>query len=366
MSPDSVTTPTETAELTSLPPGNRGLRLIGKIYRYLHERETLLWWCHSVWSFLFGIAVMVLGAKKPTYARIILFHIGFIWATSLFLPMLRRLPRLSPAWAERLRLLVNYFNKNFYQQLLFFVLPIYYASTTFPSRNAVFFAVLVLSAVLSTLDVVYDRYVSVYWYLTAIFLAFNAFVSVNVMLLVLFATRNEIALYLSTLPAAAIFVSMLYRFAGLRGQSLGMVTAGVGCFLIFVVHFSTPLIPPVMVSLGDVSFGTAVIRRTIPNPMSELPPNYHGRLAVLAPIKAPFGLTAKIRHTWYRDGRLIPSADKDSQRFRAISGGRKEGYRYWTVRTIQEGWNPKRVSVDVEMSSGQLIGRASLRSATKE
>ncbi len=367
MSVPNVPVPLEKiGEPTALPPGSREPGLIPRIRCYLQEHETLLWWCHSAWSFMFGIGVMVLGAKKPTYARIILFHIGFIWATSLFLPVLRGLPRLSPVWRERLRLLINYFNRNFYQQLLFFVLPIYYASTTIPSRNVVFLAVLVLSAVLSTLDVVYDRYLSVLWPLTALFLAFNAFVSVNVMLLVLFAIRNDIALYLSTLPAAAIFVSMLYRFAELRGQSLGIVTAAVVCFLIFVVHVSTPFVPPVMVSLGDASFGTAVIRRTILNPVSQLPANYRGRLAALTPIKAPFGLTAKVRHTWYRDGKLIPSADKESGRYLAISGGRKEGFRVWSVRTMQPGWDPKRIWVDVEMSSGQLIGRAMLRRATEE
>ncbi len=351
-------------EVTVLPSETQDPGLILKIRSYLQEHETLLWSCHSAWSFLFGVAVMVIGATKPSYARIIIFHIGFIWLTSLFLPMLRRLPKLSPAWAERLRLLVNYFNKNFYQQLLFFVIPIYYASTTFWSRNVLFFAVLVLSALLSTLDVIYDRYVSVHWPLTALFLAFNAFVSINVMLLVLFAIRNDIALYLSTLPAAAIIVSMLYRFARLRGQSLAVVVAAIALFLIFAVQVGTPLIPPVMVSLGDASFGRSVISRVVSSPMLELPPRYHGRLAALTPIKAPFGLTVKVRHKWYRDGTLIPG-DEESE-YRRISGGRKEGYRYWSIRTIQESWDPRRIWVDLETSSGQLIGRAILRRAAEE
>jgi len=342
------------------------IRVMPKIAGYVRERETLLWWCHSAWSFLVGIAVMVLGAKKPAYAQIIIFHIGFIWATSLFLPVLRQLPRLSPAWAERLRLLVNYFNRNFYQQLLFFVIPVYYASTTFPSRNVLFMAVLAVSALLSTLDIVYDRYLSVHWPLMAVFLAFNAFVSLNVVLLVLFAVRNDIALYLSALAAAAILASMLYRFAGLRGRSLGIVTAGIACVLVFVVHLSTSLIPPVMVSLGNASFGSAIVSRAIINPMSELPPDYRGRLVALTPIKAPFGLTVRVRHTWYRDGALIPSGEAESERYRAISGGRQEGYRYWSARTIQKGWEARRIWVDLETSSGQLIGRAILPGATRE
>ena len=56
---------------------------------------------------------------------------------------------------------VYIFNKNFYQQVLFFVLPIYYASATLSSRNFLFVLLLVASALLSTLDIVYDRHLSV-------------------------------------------------------------------------------------------------------------------------------------------------------------------------------------------------------------
>jgi hypothetical protein len=335
--------------------------MVLRIGNFLHERETLLWWCHSCWSFLFGIGVMILGAKKPTYARIVVFHIGFIWATSLLLPLLGRLPRLTPVWAERVRLLVNYFNKNFYQQLLFFVIPIYYASTTFPSRNMFFLALLVFSAILSTLDVVYDRYLSVFWPLTAIFLAFNAFASINVMLLVLFALRNDVALYLSIIPAAAIFVSMLYRFGQLRGQTLWMVTAATASFLIFFIHLSVSLIPPAMVSLGEASFGVSVVSRRVLHPLSKLPPRYHGRLVAMTPIKAPFGLKAKVRHAWYLDGKLV-FLSKEHE----FQGGRKEGYRYWSPLTIREGWEPEKIRVDLETSFGQLIGRATLVRATEK
>ncbi len=351
----------KTAELTGSPAGSLKPGLVARITRCLQERETLLWWCHSVWSFLFGVGVMVLGARKPTYARIIIFHIGFIWATSLFLPVLQQWPRLSPVWAERLRLVVNYFNKNFYQQLLFFVIPVYYASTTFPSRNMVFLAILVFSAILSTLDVVYDRYLSVAWPLTAGFLAFNAFASVNVMLLVMFTIRTEIALYLSAGFAVAIFVSMLYRFAGLRGRWLRIITVATACFLVFFVHLSAPFIPPVMVSMGSAAFGVAVRSLQVLDPMLELPPHYYGRLVALTPIKAPFGLRAKVRHAWYLDGKLVRISPEHEFR-----GGRKDGYRYWSPLTIREGWEPKRIRVDLETSIGQLIGQATLVRAAEK
>jgi len=345
--------------------GGTALARVRRIWAYVHERETLLWWLHSCWSFLFGVGVMILGAKKPAYVRIIVFHIGFIWATSLFLPVLIRLPWLSGVWSERVRLVINYFNKNFYQQLLFFVIPVYYASTTFSSRNVVFLIVLCLSAVLSTLDVVYDRYLSVHWPLTALFLSFNSFACINVMLLVMFPLRIELALYLAAAFAVAIFTSMLHRFGQLRGQSLWIPAAATGLFVLFFLHLTISFIPPVMVSLGKATFGPLNLKTyRIKHVISELPAGFSGRLVALTPIKAPFGLTAKVRHKWYLDGWLVWTHPKPG--YDVVRGGRREGYRYWSYLTIPKDPAPRTIRVDVETSSGQLIGRAILGRATEE
>ena len=78
-----------------------------------------------------------------------------------------------------MRLVVNLFNKNLYQQVLFFVLPIYYGSATGWSLNFIFVTLLAISALLSTLDVVYDRHLSTRRSLTAPFFAFNLFAFVQ-------------------------------------------------------------------------------------------------------------------------------------------------------------------------------------------
>jgi len=100
---------------------------------------------------------------------------------SELLPGQRRPASHRRVWA-RARFLVNYVNKNLYQQLLFFILPIYAGSTTWSSRNVLFLIVLAVSAVLSTLDVVYDRVLSARRVLAAWFFAFNAFAVVSVAL----------------------------------------------------------------------------------------------------------------------------------------------------------------------------------------
>ena len=112
-------------------------------------------------------------------------------------------PGQPTKWRGRLRLVINYFSKNFYQQLLFFLLPIYYASSTGWSLNLLFVAFLAVSALTSTFDVVYDRHLSVRRGLTAVFFAFNLFACINVMLPVLWSISNRIALPVSAVLAVA-------------------------------------------------------------------------------------------------------------------------------------------------------------------
>jgi len=174
---------------------------------FLNRHQDKLWWFHSSYSLLLGVGVMWLGTKNYAYLRLAVFHIAFIWLSSLALPLLARLQRLPEDWRHRLRLLINYFQRNFYQQLLFFILPIYYLSATWGAPNMLFVLLLTVSALLATMDIVYDRYLSVNRRLLAVFFAFNLFACFNVMLPVVWNFKNSFALRLSAMLALAGFIS---------------------------------------------------------------------------------------------------------------------------------------------------------------
>ncbi len=326
---------------------------LARVGSFLRGKETLLWWLHSTWALLFGLGVMWLGSKNFIYLRIIVFHIGFIWLSSLFLPVLLDRPGFSPLWRERVRLLINYFNKNFYQQLLFFLLPIYYASTTFGSRNMVFLILLSISAVLSTLDVFYDRYLSVRWHLTALFFAFNLFASINVMLPVLWSVSHRWALWISAILALIGFDSMLRQLSGLHGRSAKLLRGGAAIVLLATITVFTPYIPPAPLALASAQFGRSIRSLQIVDPLATLPDS-PGKIIFMAAIKAPLGLEEGVRHRWYMGGRLLWVSKSYSFE------GSQQGYRVWT----QINWSPdiqgRVLTVDVETDSGQLIGRARL------
>lgn len=325
--------------------------------QWFHRHKQKLWWAHSGYALLLGIGIMWLGARDFAYLRIAVVHVATIWLISLFLPKLLGHPRLPPGWTPRIRMVANFLNKNLYQQVLFFVLPIYYTSATFFSGNFFFVALVALSATLSTLDVVYDRHLSARRSLTALFFAFNLFVLINVMLPVLWSLSNTWTTRASAVAAALGLLSFYY--AGAKSRMLRVALAGViAVSLIALVELGRPYIPPAPLRLAAVEFGTEfdIAEIRIESPLTTLSPARAFRLYGLTAIKAPLGLKERVRHRWYVNDKLIWDSP-----FRVIIGGREAGFRFWTQCFFDSIPPEAELRLDVETEGGQLIGRARLK-----
>jgi hypothetical protein len=317
----------------------------------------VLWWIHSAYALAIGVGVMWLGSRNFAWLRITFAYIAFIWATSLVVPRLLAGRRVPVSWRRPLHLAVNYFNKNFYQQLLFFVLPVYWASATPGARNAWFVVLVAASAVLSTFDVVYDRHLSVKRPLTAVFFAFNLFACLNVTLPVVWGVSNAAAMRLSAALALLGFVTLLFRGRQLRQpRVLGLILFG-ALLLAVIVEFGRPFVPPAPLRIIEPTFGTT-LQRTPPRVATALPwieAGFNGRLYVVTPISAPLGLHDRVRHRWSVGARPVFTSP-----YYEVTGGRRQGYRLWTSAAMGELAPGSRVQVDVETEAGQLVGRAVL------
>ena len=323
---------------------------------FLRDRERL-WWLHSLYALILGIGIMWLGARRFAYLRIAVFHLGFIWLSSLFLPKLLAHPWLPARWAPRVRLLVNFFNKNLYQQLLFFVLPIYYASATLRSRNILFVLLVGMSAALSTLDVVYDRHLSVRRSLTAVFFAFNLFALINVMLPILWGVSNTWATRISALLALMGFLTL---YSPPRPSKKGRAAFGVviALLLLALVERGRSFIPPAPLRLVAAEFGGGFQQESlrVEPALTRLDPGGSRRLYGLTAVRAPLGLKEKAQHRWYENGKLIYASP-----FYNTIGGREEGFRLWTACTLERVLPGSELRLDLETEGGQLIGRARLK-----
>ena len=325
---------------------------------FFSRHKDKLWWFHSSYSLLLGVGVMWLGTKNFTYLRLAVFHIAFIWLTSLALPWLARLQRLPENWRRRLRLLINYFQRNFYQQLLFFILPIYYLSATWGASNMLFVLLLAVSALLATLDIIYDRYLSVNRWLLAMFFAFNLFACINVMMPVVWNFKNSFALRLSALLALIGFASFCFALKGVRIRRLLLLILAVALLLVMVSEIGRSLIPPAPLRLMSSGFGLGIDQenRELIDPLLRLPSGGPFKIHALTAIRAPLGLKERVGHCWYLNGKLVYASP-----FIKISGGRATGFRLWTFRTLNNIAPGSTLRVDVLTEAGQLIGRAWLR-----
>ena len=326
---------------------------------WFQRHKDKLWWLHSIYALLFGVGIMWLGARNYNFLRLTVFQVGFIWLSSLYLPKLLNHPRLSPRWSERLRLAINYFNKNFYQQVLFFILPIYYGSATLASGNFLFVVLLAISALLSTLDLVYDRHLSARRSLTALFFAFNVFALINVMLPVLWSIGNNWATRASAILAALGFSTILQPFSEKKAWQYGF-TVGAALVLLAAVEWARPIIPPAPLSLVAAQFGSDYQAETkaVDPLLTEAPTGQARRLHVITRIKAPLGLKETVQHRWHKNGKLVWASP-----FIQVTGGREQGFRLWTNYLFDVIEAGAVVRVDAVTEGGQLIGRARINAA---
>jgi hypothetical protein len=323
---------------------------------WAQRHHNKLWWLHSLYALALGIGFMWLGKRNFAFLRVAVFHIGFIWLSTLVLPYLLRHPRVPEPWAPRLRLVINFLNKNLYQQMLFFVLPLYYASATMNSRNLFFVLLVGVSAILSTADIVYDRHLAMKRSLTAAFFAFNMFVLVNVMLPVVWSISNTAAMRIAGALAILSVVTLNYpAFQSVRRLA---ATFGLLLMMVLLVEVGRPFIPPAPLRLVSAEFGRDFHKESlqIVEPLARVEPANEIRIYALTAIKAPLGLRERLQHRWRLNGRIVCTSP-----FYDIVGGREEGFRLWTSCVFSSVPRSAAIRVDVETEGGQLIGRAILK-----
>ena len=337
-------------------PGRRWWTPPARVRAFIGRYETLLWWLHSLYVLGLGAVVLWLGARHYAWLRYSAFYLVFIWISSLFLAEV--VHRREGVWWSRVRLVVNYINKNFYQQLLFFLLPIYYASASAWSANLIFVALLAASALLSTFDVFFDQHLSVRRGLTAVFFAFSLFACINVMLPVLWSISNRVALLVSLLLAVVAFATIRYSGGALtrRGRRSQIGIAAIA--LVLLVALGRPLIPPAPLRVLQTEFGTGINRAAfqVIGPVASLRVGWTGRVYGVTSIYAPLGLRDRVGHRWYQDGRLVYASP-----FYRLEGGRPEGFRLWTSASVANVRRGTRLTVEVWTEAGQLVGRAGIR-----
>jgi hypothetical protein len=247
--------------------------------------------------------------------------------------------------------------QNLHQDLLLFLLPIYYAGTTLSSPNVLFLLVLVTAALLTTIDPWYQATILRYpWAGHALF-AFGLFASLNIGL-PLIRLRSAWALVLSAILSLLAMTPAIRRGFALswRNATLGAALAAfLGATLLWSVR---DWIPPGPLHLSAATFARSVERFEPVEPIRKVSTadlQAWGGLVCYTAVSAPAGLREPIYHLWRKDGIQVARVALSP-----ILGGRPGGYRTYSKRSDLGTDLAGRWTVDVLTAQGQLIGRVRL------
>jgi hypothetical protein len=335
---------------------------VAAVYRK-HGRK--LWWLHSAYALALGISVVAFASKGFDHARWLAVSLGAAWLlVVLFFRVFgsgREQRHLEVAGTKgKLGFFaMTYALKNLYQGMLFFLLPFYWKSTTFGAPNSWFVILLGICALLSTLDIVFDRVVFRFRALASVFHGVALFGCLNLVVPALFPdTRTLYSLLIATAVTVIGFWTIHVNVTLLKDKRwIAVFIVSIGAAVTGIYYGRTAIPPvPMYVSLGAV--GPIVLDDgRLGMVVKELHPSVINKLIAITDVVVPGGKGDRLVHVWRHDGTEVHRATETTSRVEGPEG---------TVR-LRSGLTNRQLparlvgawSVDVETQDGQLVGRVS-------
>ena len=331
------------------------------LFRLLHHRYSRLFWTfHSIWALLSGGIVLVLSHNRYGFLPWVVLFLALTWASTLFFSRfaiggVSRRARLAKG-------VMSYVTRIMYQETLFFLLPFYFNSTTFPSWNCFYVIVLAGLAVLSCFDLVYDRLLRSSRAFSLAFFGMVTYSALQFFLPLLLHVRIHNGAYLaaavSYFAALPLALSVHDLRQGKRWAAIVLALAAI----IGVLKVARVVVPPVPLRLWDLHFGPDLDLRSV-KMSREFPARIHqedldsGRLYVIAVVFSPGKLPVDVQLRFFRDGRML----RTSRVVELVAHER--GFRVYDVLRARSGagFAPGKYEVEVWTGEGQLVGRRSVR-----
>jgi hypothetical protein len=313
-------------------------------------------WGLSLLSLFSGIATLVIFRRGTEHFPWILGNVLLLWVGGVVFAHLRQ--ALEARNHRIIRVAVDFTLQSLHHELLLFLLPIYYASTTLGSRNLGFFALHLTATLFTGIDPWYRAMVlrQSPWVSHLLF-AFGLFASLNVGL-PLVRVRSGWALLFSAILSVLALIPAIRRGFAFSWRNAVLVATLVGLLAASIIWSVRSWIPPAPLYLSGATFARSVERFEPVEPVRKVSAadlQAWGGLVCFTAITAPAGLREQIYHVWWKDGSLVTRIALSP-----IRGGRPGGYRTFSKRSDLGADPAGRWTVDVLTAQGQLIGRVRL------
>jgi len=312
-------------------------------------------WGISIASLAMGLMTLLVFRRGLPHVGWIVGYLLLLWVLFALLAELR-----APLEERGRRLVVSaaaYTIQTLYHNLLVFVLPAYYATSTLTSENVFFLLAVVAGALVTAVDPWYRRIVHPRPWLEHLLLGFSIFAALNVAL-PLVGVRPILALLGGAALAALALTPALRHAAGLGWREAHVRAVGLALLAMAIVWFARGWVPPAPLFMARAVAARAVTMLEPVEPIEggSVPAAtvaaWDGIVAFTA-IYAPSGLRQPIEHVWYRDGQYLTRIPLSTP----VLGGRAQGFRTYSRNEELRPPLAGRYRVDVRTGAGQLIGR---------
>src|SRR4051794_6729942 len=327
-------------------------------WREFHEKYARLFWAlHSAWALISGIAVLVLAHNRYGFLRWVVLFIALTWGSTLFFS---RIAIDESSRALRFaQSVVSYLTRVMYQETLFFLIPFYFYSATFPSWNFLYVIALAAFAVLSCFDMLFDRLLREHRWFSTGFFAFVSFSALQFFLPLLLRTRIDNSEYLAAAISFVAALALAGRMDDLREKRRLVVIVIAFAAVLLGIRLFRPLLPPVPLRLTRLRFSGTLNPRTLNAPVDfdkEIPAAQlrRGRIYAVATVFSPQRIPARLQMRFIQDGQVLRSS-------RTLDlTARPGGFRIWDSVKLPEPSTSDTYRIEV-WSSGQLLGKRTVK-----
>lgn len=284
------------------PPPGRLKRLVQK-----------LWWFHSFFALAFGVGVMLFAraglahADKVMLALLVSWLLMFVALRFIVGPANRR---EQEGFARKgVRVATNYIIKQFYQQMFFFLTPLYASSATwaFGSWNWWLAPLLLVCAVVSTMDLVFDNFIMERRLLASAMYGLAMFALLNVLLPLLAGLDHLSSLVIAAAATPASVALLSFSIKQVLSPQGALLTVTMTGALLGAVWFGRVLIPPAPLAMPEstVGHGSAGSYECLPPSKHVMRAHQLDGLRCGSLLREPGGIKEGVVHVWRHAGREL-------------------------------------------------------------